>query len=90
MNSCQYHRICAMYEYNSFNCTIFHNKCKYHHEFGWYDKQVVTKHTDRIRMEQVRALEKEFNVAEHIKANLIDVIKSYERICSDGKCSKRD
>ena len=66
MSNCQYHRICAMYEHGSFICTIFHNRCKYYHEFGWYNKQVVTEYTDRVRMKQVRALENEFSVAEHI------------------------
>lgn len=29
-------------------------------EFDWYDKQTVTEHTDKIRMQQVGELEKEF------------------------------
>ena len=59
---CQYYKICALYEHNSFQCGLFSQRCKYHREFNWYDKQVVTEHTDRIRMEEVRKLEKEFEL----------------------------
>jgi hypothetical protein len=59
--TCQYHRICALYSHNSLQCGIFSQRCKYHREFDWYDKQVVTEHTDRIRMEQVGELELEFD-----------------------------
>lgn len=62
---CQYHKICALYSFGSIQCDWFSSKCKYHHEFQWYDKQVVTKHTDRIRMGKVEELEKEFDGVEN-------------------------
>lgn len=70
MNNCQYHRICALYEHGSFKCGWFHKRCKYHHEFNWFDKEVVTKHTDRIRMEQVRELEQVFDSSYNIEKDI--------------------
>ena len=58
--TCEYKKLCALYRFGSIQCDWFSSKCKYHHEFGWYDKDLVKKHTDRIRMENVRELEKEF------------------------------
>jgi hypothetical protein len=70
MNNCQYHRICALYEHGSFNCGLFSNKCKYHKEFDWYDKQVVTEHTDRIRMRKVNKLEQVFDSSYNIEKDI--------------------
>jgi len=58
--TCKYSKLCAVFEYHSLKCDWFSLKCQYHKEFDWYDKQVVKEHTDRIRMEQVRKLEEEF------------------------------
>jgi hypothetical protein len=59
--TCEYKKLCALYEHGSFHCGLFSHKCQYHHEFNWYDKQVVKENTDRIRMQQVSELEKEFD-----------------------------
>jgi hypothetical protein len=70
MTNCQYKKSCALYSHNSLQCGIFSQRCKYHKEFDWYDKQVVKEHTDRIRMEQVNKLEQVFDSSYNIEKDI--------------------